>query len=127
MAAVLGTYAGMFLRNLIFEIFGYECCMSLFEDNYACLKWLNPSSKKQGRSRHIKVAYCFVKELVDSKQLLLNQVRSEDQLADLLTKPVTSITFKKMMKRLPISSGGVLQDEDEMESTGSCGYVAVAE
>jgi len=57
-----------------------------------------------GRSKHIEMRFHYLRELVSSGQLRLGYCRSEEQVADLLTKGVTSDVFKRLVKKLSMMS-----------------------
>jgi hypothetical protein len=58
----------------------------------------NPGLHK--RSKHIEVRHFFVREKVADGELTTEHVSSEQQLADLLTKPPPRATFTKLRNRL---------------------------
>ncbi|RVX18234.1 hypothetical protein CK203_006323 [Vitis vinifera] len=65
-------------------------------------------SKKQNVARssaeanleHVEVDRFFIKEKLDDKIVELPKIRSEDQLADILTKAVSSQVFSKFLDKL---------------------------
>jgi hypothetical protein len=48
----------------------------------------------------VEVDRFFIKEKLDEKALELPRIRSEDQLADILTKAVSSQVFSKVVSKL---------------------------
>ena len=52
------------------------------------------------RTKHVEVDRFFIKEKLDEKIIELPIIRSEDQLADILTKAVTSQTLTKFLAKL---------------------------
>ena len=48
------------------------------------------------KTKHIKIRYHFVRELVEEGTVELLYVPTEDQLADIFTKGLDSIRFKKL-------------------------------
>ncbi|RVW86386.1 Retrovirus-related Pol polyprotein from transposon RE1 [Vitis vinifera] len=53
------------------------------------------------RTKHVEVDRFFIKEKLDDKIVELPKIRSEDQLADILTKPaVSSRVFSKFLDKL---------------------------
>ena len=72
---------------------------AVFEDNQACIKMAsNPRGWK--RTKHIDVRYHFVRDLVDQQKIILEYIRTQDQCADLLTKPMGGHKFKKFRDML---------------------------
>ncbi|KAL5563802.1 hypothetical protein UlMin_033549 [Ulmus minor] len=77
------------------------------------------------RSKHIEVDIHFIRDLVLKKQLQLCYVPTEDQLADLLTKHLSSSRFDSLKSRLCIMSRPFSLRGDEsytrsMSSAESC-------
>jgi hypothetical protein len=64
----------------------------IFEDNTADIKW---SSGSSCRAKHDDLKVCFVQEVVSMKQAILKYLPTEEQVADILTKPLeaTSSAF----------------------------------
>ena len=69
------------------------------------------------RTKHVEVDRFFIKEKLDDKIVELPKIRSEDQLADILTKPaVSSRVFSKFLDKLDMCDiyvptwGGVLRN-----------------
>ncbi|KAL6331885.1 hypothetical protein AAG906_020233 [Vitis piasezkii] len=52
------------------------------------------------RTKHVEVDRFFIKEKLDDKIVELPKIRSEDQLADILTKVVSSQVFSKFLDKL---------------------------
>ncbi|KAH9764942.1 retrovirus-related pol polyprotein from transposon RE1 [Citrus sinensis] len=52
------------------------------------------------RTKHVEVDRFFIKEKLDEKILELPKIRSEDQLADILTKAISSRAFTKFLDKL---------------------------
>ncbi|RVW49292.1 Retrovirus-related Pol polyprotein from transposon RE2 [Vitis vinifera] len=71
----------------------------LFCDNKAaCDIAHNPV--QHDRIKHVEVDRFFIKEKLDDKIVELPKIRSEDQLADILTKAVSSQVFSKFLDKL---------------------------
>ena len=50
--------------------------------------------------KHVEVDKFFIKEKLDDKIVELPKIRSEDQLADILTKTISSQVFSKFLDKL---------------------------
>ncbi|RVW71265.1 Retrovirus-related Pol polyprotein from transposon RE1 [Vitis vinifera] len=71
----------------------------LFCDNkVACDIAHNPV--QHDRTKHVEVDRFFIKEKLDDKIVELPKIRSEDQLADILTKAISSQVFSKILDKL---------------------------
>ena len=55
-----------------------------------------------GRSKHIDVKYHFLRDLTNDGVINLIYYRSEDQIADILTKPLKFPAFQKLRKLLGV-------------------------
>ena len=71
----------------------------VFEDNNFCIK-VAESERVTHQTKHISVKYHHFKGYVARKQIKLRHVASEDQLADIFTKPLQPGLFKSLRKRL---------------------------
>ena len=79
----------IWLKRLMNEMTTLESIPILNIDNESTLKLAqNPPYEFHQRTKHIRVRYFFVRELVTDGTLAVNKVASELQLADLMTKPL---------------------------------------
>ncbi|KAK3031459.1 hypothetical protein RJ639_036519 [Escallonia herrerae] len=98
----LGVCKALWLRLLLQDL----GCVSkqpikLFCDNkVACDIVHNPV--QHDRTKHVEIDIFFIKEKLDKKIVELPHIQSEDQLADLLTKAVSSRVFSKLLSKLGI-------------------------
>ncbi|KAK2970044.1 hypothetical protein RJ640_014984 [Escallonia rubra] len=94
----LGVCEALWLRLLLQDL----GCVSkqpikLYCDNKAaCDIAHNPV--QHDRTKHVEIDRFFIKEKLDEKIVELPHIRSEDQLADILTKAVSSRVFSKGVK-----------------------------
>jgi len=58
------------------------------------------------RMKHVAVDYHFIRDQVQSGQLRVTHVSSADQLADLLTKPLSTSTFQLFRDKIGLSDRG---------------------
>ena len=71
----------------------------VFEDNQSCID-MTKSSNLSPRTKQIALKYHHFKSYVDSKWLRIIFTRSEDQLADIITKPLPDGQFHILRKVL---------------------------
>ena len=91
----LGICEALWLRLLLMDL-GYlpRQPIRLYCDNKAmCDIAHNPV--QNDRTKHVEVDKFFIKEKLDEKIVELPKIRSEDQLADILTKAISSQVFSK--------------------------------
>ena len=96
----LGICESLWLRLLLMDL-GYlpRQPIRLYCDNKAaCDIAHNPV--QHDRTKHVEVDRFFIKEKLDEKIVELPKIRSEDQLADILTKAVSSRVFSKFLFKL---------------------------
>ena len=89
----LGICEALWLRLLLMDL-GYlpRQPIRLYCDNkVACDIAHNPI--QHDHTKHVEVDRFFIKEKLDEKTVELPKIRSEDQLADILTKSVSSRVF----------------------------------
>lgn len=67
--------------------------ITINSDNQSTIKMIE-NSKFSSRTKHIDVRLHFVRECVSTKKILLKYCASEDNIADLLTKPLAGVRMK---------------------------------
>ena len=71
----------------------------IYEDNQSCIGMsVNPIMHK--RSKHIDIRYHFVREKVATGEVKLEFIETENQQADLLTKPLLRARLVRMRDRV---------------------------
>ena len=58
------------------------------------------SRRGLGRTRHIHTRYLWVQQKVHKKEVELKKEATKDNVADLMTKHLTEVRMKELMKRL---------------------------
>lgn len=67
----------------------------MYCDNSSTIK-LSRNPVMHGRSKHIDVRFHFLRNLTQDGVVTLLHCRSQDQLADIMTKPLTRVVFEKL-------------------------------
>jgi transposase InsO family protein len=96
----LGLCELLWLKILLSDL-GYSPTQPLrlhCDSKAACDIAHNPV--QHDRTKHVEVDRFFIKEKLDEKILELPKIRSDDQLADVLTKAVSSQNFSKFIGKL---------------------------
>lgn len=57
-----------------------------------------------GRSKHIEMRFHYLREQVSEGRLKLKHCKNEDQVADLLTEGVTTLTFNRLKKLMRLET-----------------------
>ena len=72
---------------------------TLFEDNSGALE-LASTPKMRPRTRHINIKYHHFREYVRRKIIMIQSVRTNEQLADIFTKPLPPDLFAKFRDQI---------------------------
>lgn len=87
MALAEAAKEAIYLRRLLQELGSRVCSITLHSDNVSAQKLaLNPVH--HARTKHIDIRYHFIREVVQSGQVIVDHVASGDMAADILTKPL---------------------------------------
>ena len=73
----------------------------LLFDNESTIKISN-NPIQHSRTKHIEIRHYFLRDNVANGNILLRYVQSEDQLADIFTKPLNEITFNRLRGELNV-------------------------
>ena len=74
-------------------------------DNQICVK-LSENTVFHDKSKHIEINYHYVRDMVKRGVVKLQYVATDEQIADVLTKPLARVKFEYFREKL-----GVLQIE----------------
>ena len=74
----------------------------LIDNNSAISLAKNPVD--HGNNKHIDTRYHFIRDKVDKGKIKLISCKSEDNLADLLTKPLKKAKFEELRSKLMIKA-----------------------
>ena len=74
----------------------------IFMDNQGAMA-LAKKSTTTNRSKHIDIRYHFLQDAVAKQKVKLNYIPTQDQLADILTKPLGPTRFQYLLNRIGIS------------------------
>lgn len=90
----------LFLTRLIEEILLYELCkieypVKLYEDNSAAIQ-NSVGTFHKSKLKFVELRYLKMKEYFESNILKAIKIETDNQLADILTKPLLEVKFKKL-------------------------------
>lgn len=98
-----GTKEAIWLRRLLNEL-GIRCdSVKIYVDNQSAISLAN-NPEYHKRSKHIDVRYHFVRDVVHKREITVEYIPSDKQLADILTKPLPRETFCKLRESMNISA-----------------------
>jgi hypothetical protein len=94
----------MWLKGLLVEIsvIGTDEKIILFEDNQSCIK-IAEEPKKHQQFKHLDTKYNFINESIANNEIKLENIRLENQLGDILTKPLPASTFMRPKKLIGVN------------------------
>ena len=93
MAAAATIKEALWLRKLLASLGMQERAVPIKADSQSAIKLLkNPMSSM--RSKHIDVIYHFARERVARNEVSITYVRTDDMVADMLTKPLPAPKFR---------------------------------
>lgn len=88
MSASAAVQEAMYLRQLLKDLkYNQESATIIWEDNRGCID-LSENPVHHKRSKHIDIRYHYIREHVVANDIKLTYINSQEQLADLLTKPL---------------------------------------
>jgi hypothetical protein len=100
---VKGVCELLWIKKLLSELgIAGEETMKLYADNKTTID-MSHNPVQHDRTKHIGVNRHFMKQNLESKVVRIVFIRSENQLADILTKSVTKTVFNKTLDKLGIS------------------------
>ena len=71
----------------------------IFEDNQSALCLANNPVHKE-RTKHINIRYHFVRERIQTREIVVEKIDTKLNIADLFTKPVDYSTFSRLLNKL---------------------------
>ena len=77
--------------------------VTIYEDNQSAIS-MAKNSQFHGRTKHIAIKYHFIKEQVSSGKLELKYCKTNDMIADMLTKGLSGEHFEKMRLMAGVTS-----------------------
>ena len=103
-AATACACQAIWLRKILEELrFKQKGATIIFCDNNFAIK-LSKNPVLHGRSKNIEVKYYFLRDLNNKGKVQLQYCQSEDQLADIFTKPLRSLPFQKLRRLMGINT-----------------------
>jgi hypothetical protein len=91
----IGEYVEWLVQ--VMEELGYpQGTVKIAQDNQCSMQLLKVGTGSFKRSKHVKVRYFWLKELIDDGRVTIIYVPSELLVSDALTKPLTGSRFKEL-------------------------------
>ena len=90
----------LWMRNFLLHQ-GYQPQPAkIFQDNKSTITMAEKGRSTSDKTRHINIRYFFVKHYMDSDELKIEYLPTEEMVADVLTKPLQGDLFRRMRNKL---------------------------
>jgi hypothetical protein len=102
----------IWLRKLVYGLFGDKLeTMVVHCDIQSCIK-LAENPVFHDRSKHIDMRYHYIRDLVQRKTVKLKYIATNEQVADILTKPLTLRQFVQLRGKLGVAENDYLSERE---------------
>ena len=101
-AGTTAAYQGVWLSQLLAELKSEERTTFILKMDSQSAIALGKNPVFHERSKHIDVRFHFIRECVGDGKLDIEHVRTEEQIADILTKPLARDRFCELREKLGI-------------------------
>jgi hypothetical protein len=103
----------LWIRKLLAEFKEGNTPIWINEDNQATIRFAYDSVNND-RTKHIDVRYMFIKDRVEREEVQLRYCPTSEMVADVMTKPLSSILFKKFTKMLGVEPVAPLRENGRL-------------
>ena len=93
------TKEAMYLHTFMVEINGFNKPVTLKCDNQGVIA-LSKDNKFHAWTKHIDIQYHFIQEAVENKKISIKYVPTDENMADIFTKPLPKAKFCHSIKLL---------------------------
>jgi hypothetical protein len=101
-AACAASREAVWLQKLLSGLFGLGLeATCIWCDNQSCMK-LSENPVFHDRSKHIEIRYYYIRDMVQRGAVRLQFVTTEDQVADVFTKPLSRTKFEYFRDKLGV-------------------------
>ena len=102
----------VWLRKLLSDLFNGKLDSTIIHcDNQNCIK-LSENLMFHDRSKDIEMKYHFIRDLVQRGALKLQYIRTDEQIADILTKPLLASKFVCFHGKLGMAENASLAERE---------------
>jgi hypothetical protein len=89
-----------FVQNLLLEITGLSITIRYLEDNISTIRMVLNGGSNNLNTKHIRLRYFLIKLDIDEGKATIEYCKTEEMLADILTKPMKGKLFTKFCDEL---------------------------
>ena len=93
---------GVWITRLVKEVTRVEIeAVKIMVDNQSAIM-LSKTSAHHNRTKHIDTRYHFIRDCVEDGRVVIEHVKTKDQLADILTKALGRVKFVELSARIGV-------------------------
>ena len=101
-AACFASCEAIWLRRLLTGLFDLEMeATTILCDNQSCIK-MTENPVFHDKSKHIEIRYHYIRDMVQRGAIKIQYVSMDEQVADVLTKPLSRVKFEHFRDKLGI-------------------------
>jgi hypothetical protein len=101
-AACSASYEAIWLQKLWTSLFDLEMReIVILCDNQRCIK-MTENPVFHDRSKYIEICYHFIRDMVQRGSLKLQYISTDEQVVDVMTKPLSRVKFEHFRDKLGI-------------------------
>jgi hypothetical protein len=93
------TKEAIWIRRMANDVGGQLGTVRIYEDNQAAII-LTRDNKFSEKTKHMATRYFFIIEKVQDKTIEIKYIATENQLADIFTKPLARVAFSRLRHQL---------------------------
>jgi hypothetical protein len=102
----------VWLRKLLTDLFDHEMDPTTIHcDNQSCVK-LSKNPVFHDRSKHIEIKYHYIIDMVQRKTVHVQCLPTNEQIADIFTKPLAKTKFEYFRERLGLVENTSLAERE---------------
>ena len=91
----------LWIKKLLHDYGITQDIMYVFCDNMSTIN-LSKKPVQHSKSKHIEIRYHFIRDLVEEKIMCLEFINTDNQKADIFTKPLDSPRFESLCKTIGV-------------------------
>ena len=92
----------VWLQKMLSGLFDLEMdATCIYCDNQSCIK-LSENPVFHDKSKHIEIKYQYIRDMVEKGVVKLQYVATDEQVADVLTKPLSKVKFEYFKDKLGV-------------------------
>ena len=101
-AACVAYSEAVWLQKMLSGLFDLQLEATwIYCDNQSCIK-LSENPVFHDKSKHIKIKYQYIRDMVEKGVEELHYIATDEQIADVLTKPLSRVKFGYLRDKLGV-------------------------